>query len=606
MTRCGTYLLLLFGGSAARAIAQQPIPLSDLSAFRPTNSNWKLVASVRADITKSRNLTISPGTGILVSEQNESSPAPVLITRQTFGDVKLEFDYLLAKDSQADLRLQDRYVIRLADSWGKPSPTAEDNGGIPNGTPGRPSSAGLSGLPTGGTGYAPRQNVSRAPGLWQHLLVDFQAPRFNPQGRKIANGRLLRVELNGVLLHENIELIPSESGPRNESAPGPLGFRNRQGAIAIRNLSLTPFDQVGPTLTALAYTVYKGPLPEHPDSQRLTAVSAGELPALTSRLGGLPPQHLVNYVGHLSVKEGGEYTFGLTTPGGSGQLRINNQTALDWNSTTPTARVQLPAGEVSFQLQYAKRVSWEKAPLLLTVSGSRLRETDLTEANDRLTQSTNPILVESSSNTLLRCFMDLPNQRRLVHAISVGSQQKLHFTYDPDFGAIVQVWRGNFLDATPMWSGRGDGSARPTGAILLLGNPAQSITQLTNPGASWPTDTVGTAYRFKGYRLSADGLPTFFFWLGNALFSDSIRVINDGQGIRRELAADAPREGVYCRVAAGKTIEFLTNGLYLIGDGNYYLRLDETDGAAPMLRTTPAGQELLVPFQKKVSYSLFY
>jgi hypothetical protein len=97
-------------------------------------------------------------------------------------------------------------------------------------------------------GYAPRQNASRAPGLWQHLKIFFQAPRFDAAGKKIENAKMLRVELNGVTLHENVELLgPTRGGmENNEVASGPLRIQGDHGAVAFRNIKVTNYDKPRP------------------------------------------------------------------------------------------------------------------------------------------------------------------------------------------------------------------------------------------------------------------------------------------------------------------------------------------------------------------------
>src|SRR3990170_6408673 len=104
--------------------------------------------------------------------------------------------------------LQGRYEVQLMDSWRMSNPKFDANGGIyerwdeskPEGQ-------------KGFEGHAPRQNVSRAPGLWQHLKISFRAPRFDANGKKIENAKFLLVELNNILVHENVEL----SGPTRAS-----------------------------------------------------------------------------------------------------------------------------------------------------------------------------------------------------------------------------------------------------------------------------------------------------------------------------------------------------------------------------------------------------
>lgn len=95
-----------------------------------------------------------------------------------------------------------QYELQLRDSWGAQVITSGENGGIyERWDESRPDGQ------KGYQGYAPRQNVSKGPGLWQHLVVSFQAPRFNAEGQKIENARFIKVELNGVTIQENVELL---------------------------------------------------------------------------------------------------------------------------------------------------------------------------------------------------------------------------------------------------------------------------------------------------------------------------------------------------------------------------------------------------------------
>ena len=599
---CAIWLCGWVGISNRSALAQQRVSLADLSAFQSPAPSWTLAAAAQADLAQTGNLSTSPGTGVLVNTPGNSTPGNALVTRKSYGDLTLEFDFMPAKDTRSAVYMQERYAVQLVDSWGKPDPTAQDNGGV---------TAGLAdstqpGPEAAGKGYAPRQSVSRAPGLWQHLLVAFQAPRFDSTGHKTANAKLLRVELNGVLIHENIDLISPNPAALSEVPFAPLSFRSSRGPVAFRNIVLTEYNQPSPVLDRLAYTVYKGSLPTRPDFRQLTAAAKGVLPVLTSQLSALPAQFLLRYTGLLHVTEAGRYTFKLTTPGGTGQLSLNDRPVLDWGSPGGTAVADLPAGDFPFDLQYAKREGWEKSPLLLTVSSPGLRQTDLTDANDQLTMLVNPILVDETTTSLLRSFVDLPDYGRVVHAISVGSPNHLHYTYDTDFGNVVQVWRGDFLDATPMWHGRGDGSARPIGSVLTLGKPALAVARLSSAQAVWPADTAGSGYRIKGYNLDTEGLPTFHFRLGSSVVSDIIRVMDGGKEIHRELSVDSPLPDLYSRLAVAPSITPLPNGLYVVSDYAYYLRIDEPAGAKPMLRTTASGQELLLPLRQKMSYTLFY
>ena len=171
------------------------------------------------------------------------------------GDMDLELDYMMAMGSNSGIYMQGRYEIQLLDSWGVINPTASDNGGIyerwndskPKGQEGY-------------EGHAPRQNASRAPGLWQHIKISFQAPHFNEQHQKVDNAKILRVELNGISIQENVEMSGATRGAlsHDEVPLGPLRFQGDHGPVAFRNIKMTTYDKPRPELLNLKYTVYKG------------------------------------------------------------------------------------------------------------------------------------------------------------------------------------------------------------------------------------------------------------------------------------------------------------------------------------------------------------
>lgn len=448
------------------------IPLNDLSAFRNPGKTWQIAGDVNADLSKNNVLTPSKGTGVLINLPGKKDHGADLYSTAEHGDAELELDYMIAKGSNSGIYLQGNYEIQLLDSWGVKNPKAGDAGGVyerwdeskPEGQKGY-------------EGYAPRQNASRAPGLWQHLKVSFQAPKFDASGKKIANARMVRIELNGVTIHEDLELLGATRGAMGpEKATGPLRIQGDHGAVAFRNISLKP---------------------------------------------------------------------GVTIP----QEANNNRNPVD------------------------------------------------------------PILVEAPVNTVLRSFMDLPGQprTRVVHAVSVGSPQQVHYTYDLDKGAVIQVWRGNFLDATPMWHERGDGSSRPAGAVQRFGQPVFALAKLNSPQAAWIADSAGTGYRPKGYTLDENDQPTFKYQIYGSTVSDAIRVLDNGQGLHREITVQNPAGGeLYARLAEGASIEEKSKGTYLVDGKSYYLRLDDAKGAKPVVRDANGRKELVVPVRDKVGYSILF
>ncbi|AQG80636.1 3-keto-disaccharide hydrolase [Spirosoma montaniterrae] len=593
-----------------------PLAINDLSAFKSPASNWRIAGNARADLAKANTIAADKGTGVLVNVpvppkggQTQYGQQFNLLTNLEHGDIDLELDYMMAKGSNSGVYLQGRYEVQLFDSWDVKSPRVVDNGSIyerwddkrPDGQKGY-------------EGHPARQNASRAPGLWQHLKISFQAPRFNAQGQKTENARMIRVELNGVTIHEDVELTgPTRAAAfEDEKASGPLMLQGDHGAVAFRNIRYVNYDKPRPELLNLKYAIYKGKYEKEPEYDKTAPESEGPTTVLSSSVSKIPNEFLIRYTGTLRVAEPGEYRFNLGVPGGGGLLKINNQQVIapgEWNATGKTT---LPKGDLPFELLYAKFVDWVQPGLGLAVAGPGVREFVISDKNGGEGETVDPILVETPTNTLLRSFMDLPGVSdakgktiRVTHGISVGSPTQVHYTYDLDKGAIVQVWRGQFLDATPMWHDRGDGSSRPMGMVQRMGTPLLFLTRLASPLTNWLADTTGSGFRPRGYVLDSEDRPTFRYESHGASVEDKIRVLNEGQGLQREVTiANAPAD-LYARLASGVTINAMENGMYLI-DGEQYVRVDDLGGAKPTVRTVGNRQELIVPVKGKVVYSILF
>ncbi|SCW42541.1 family 16 glycoside hydrolase [Mucilaginibacter sp. NFR10] len=581
--------------------AQNTVSLNDLSFFDNPSPNWKVAAGVQADIAQNEVLTLKDGSGILVNLPGKKD-AKDLFTKTTYGDADLELDYMMARGSNSGIYLQGRYEIQLLDSWGTVNPKSGDNGGIyerwddskPEGQQGY-------------DGHAPRQNASRAPGLWQHMKISFQAPRFDGNGQKISNAKVLYIWLNGVLIQDNVELAGPTRGAfdTKEAATGPLRLQGDHGPVAFRNIRITSFDKPHPALLNLKYGVYKDGIIEGDSYKKLKPESEGTSPVLSSNQGKLTNDFLIRYTGSIQIKEAGEYVFKLNVPGGKGKLRIDGADAVMLAENRGEGKTQLQPGDHPFELLYSKTVEWARLALGLTVSGPGIREYLLSDANVSNNDPVDPILINATSNTVLRSFSDLPGGIRVTHGVNVGSPELLHYTYDLDKGMIVEIWRGGFLDATPMWHDRGDGSSRPAGSVQYLGKPVPAIEKLSDANAAWALDTAGTGYRPKGYVLNADDVPTFKYNIYGTSVNDASSVMDKGQGIHREVTLANAVDGLFYHLASGN-IETLGNGLYVIDDKSYYIRIDDAAGAKPIVRDAGGKQELIIPIQKKLTYSIIF
>jgi hypothetical protein len=89
-------------------------------------------------------------------------------------------------------------------------------------------------------GIAPKVNACKAPGEWQTLFAHFLAPRFDKDGKKITNAKIVLAKLNGQVIHENQELL-TPTGDRwkgPEMALGSLMIQADHGPVAIRDVKV--------------------------------------------------------------------------------------------------------------------------------------------------------------------------------------------------------------------------------------------------------------------------------------------------------------------------------------------------------------------------------
>lgn len=587
--------------------AQQKLELTDLSSFKNPGESWKIVGEVNADLEKSNFLSTAKGTGVLVNIPGKKVKGEDLYTVLEHGDIDLEFDYMMAVGSNSGIYLQGRYEIQLLDSWGSKNLSPGENGGVyqrwdeskPEGQKGY-------------QGYAPRMNAGRAPGLWQHMKIAFKAPRFDEKGVKIENAKILKVELNGVVIHDEVELFgPTRGAMSEEETPsGPIRIQGDHGAVAFKNIVITKFEKPRPILKDLEYTVYEGQYEKEPVYDSLPPEAEGTSVILSSNLKPLPQKFLLRYTGTLLIEEAGKYDFSLNVSGGTGRLLINNKEVIPlggWSNTNK-GTVDLPEGELSFDLLYSKFVDWMSPALGLSVSGVGIREYLISDEEDlKQNTSVDPILVSVEDTPLLRSFMDLPNGPRVTHAVSVGSAQNIHYTYDLNKGFMLQAWRGDFLDATPMWHDRGDGSSRPRGSIVhFTTQPQLSVAKLSSVQQPWLNDTIGSSYEPNGYKLDSNDQPTFLYDVYGTSLEDEIKVLPDGKGIERKIKSGNSAKDLYFLLARGEKIESIGNDTFLVDNKLYYIKLAETSGEKAIIRNSGGQRELIIPLNKQLNYSILF
>ena len=578
----------------------QTVSLNDFTAFKTPSANWSIVGDATVDLTQNNVMTTTPGKGVLACIQlpGKAGLAYNLLTDFEHGDADVEVEFMMAKGSNSGVYLQGRYEIQLFDSWGAKQLHVYDVGSIyERWDEGRPSGT------KGYEGHVARMNAGKAPGLWQKLKISFQAPRFDAAGKKIINAKVLKVELNGITIHENVELSgPTRSSIDGEVPRGPLMFQGDHGSVAFRNLVVKSFDKPVPQLKDLKYTQYDGILMAEPDFSKIKPVKEGTLEKLTYDVAGKPNGYLLRFRGKMVIPVAGEYRFSTVHNGGNGTLRINNQELVKWKWWDGQGKATLPAGELPFEYIYNKNTDWAQSSLGLTVESDFNRATELHGLGSiNLSNLTNPILVAPGSEPVIhRSFFQIANDN-VSHGISVGEPTGIHYAINLEKGALARVWKGDFLDVTPMWNDRGNGMSIPQGSVLNLSNQP-TLALIANDQAAWPASYGETdGFRQRGYDVDASGRPTFKYDVAGVKVEDQIRPDADSKFLNRELRITGTIPATLkCRLATGKEIVKISDNTFVV-DKSYYI---QADGAA--IRTIGGNQELVMPAASKINYSLMW
>lgn len=236
LSRHWVILLVALAGTLTLGRATPATVTNILAEFRALPPNWQEAGSIIDATSEQKKLVAGPGKGLLVCiPGSEPAMREHLFSQWEHGDLDLEVEFLLPPRSNSGLYFQGRYEVQVFDSWGARELKSRDCGGIyerwdPARGKGR----------EGFEGHPPRVNAARRPGEWQTLRVVFVAPRFDATGRKLSPARFVRVELNGQLVQENVDVTgPTRSAAFEDERPlGPLMIQGDHGPVALRRLTV--------------------------------------------------------------------------------------------------------------------------------------------------------------------------------------------------------------------------------------------------------------------------------------------------------------------------------------------------------------------------------
>ncbi len=630
-------VLALFLASLVNAQAQQglkALPLDDLSSFKNQAGNWRIVGDVTMDPTvdihpqapaepapvkgkKSKKATPPPppkqaviykeGKGILLNI-NDDSRKDNIVSILEHGDIELELEVMLPKGSNSGLYLQGRYEVQLFDSWGARTAKFSDMGGIYRNWETTPGKIYM--------GKAPLTNAAKAPGLWQTLKISFRAPRFDASGNKTENARFVSVVLNGVVIHDNVEVpLPTGGAVENNEKPmGPLLIQGDHGPVALRNIRYKLMKDLAYSVSNVTYEIFHGNFLSTKDFASSKPLLTGKSEDLSVAVVDIDNAYGIRLKGELTVPEDARYQLRSVYSGGQ-KLIVNNKEL--YNYATPegwrndTASVFLKAGTYPFEILNFKDVSWmpPRLALFISTAGSTTKPLHGLSSYPPDDDPVSSIYLNpGSSPRILRAFLDYKGQRkdRLTHTVGVGDPVGLNYVFDARSGNLVCVWRGDFVDATPMWHERGDGSFRPRGAALYLRNN-QSLSYLPSQSDEFPVAAKEGDFTGKGYLIDEEtGRPVFRSNYRDLEFEDRVFPDENNTVITHQiiLKKGTVKEGLYYKLGEGSSIDKLSETLYAVDGQQYYIKVK--GDAKPFVREINGKKELVAPFSQTLQYSIVW
>jgi hypothetical protein len=582
--------------------------LVDLKGFKPVAKNWQIVGDVYVDQNKERTFISSPGDGILLNTPDKDKRENLFTTFE-HGDIEIELDVMMPIHSNSGLYFQGRYEVQLFDSWGKKKAEYHDIGGIYQRWDADRQVKGYEGHP-------PRVNAAKAPGLWQHFKIIFHAPKFDKAGNKIKNAWFEEVWLNGELLHKNQEASgPTASATFDDEKPmGPLMIQGDHAGVAIRNIKYKLYEDKKVTLSSLKMKEFETTYPLIPDYDTLTAERELTTDSISSNMAtGKRPKKLLVYNGTMNIPKPGEYLFELRVRLGGGLLLIDGDTIANLNGDyyhdePAYGLVPLQEGEVPFTFIYNKHRPFWKG-FSLQVEGPGIAKHNLHAPQSFVLNSGGEKLmaIEASAETVIQRSFLLHEGVKRTHCISVATPKGINYSFDLAFGSLLQVWEGDFFDATEMWNNRGiEQLGSPIGSpIIIHGNP--DFAFLESEKASWPDSIPSTTtYKQLGYELDQNGDPSFFTQLDDILITNRFVPNDTLRKLNRLISLNADME-IWHKVAAGSIIEKLPDNTYAIDDKNYFVNFTSNENYQTVIRRSAGKDELIMKIptgNQEINYTI--
>jgi Domain of Unknown Function (DUF1080) len=608
---------LLFLLLPITGIAQTQIALNDLSAFNNPSANWTVEGDVSGNFNAT-SLTPKVGKGVLLNKLKGAKYQRTDDLKFNFdhGDIKLSLDFMIPKGSNSGIYLQSRYEVQILDSWLKAQPNDGDCGAIYH----RWDEARGKGK-EGYEGHPPRQNAVKAPGLWNHVEIDFKAPTFDASGKKLTNARFNSVILNGILIHQNVELMGVTRGAVSEQevAKAPIMIQGDHGEVALKNIQYQVAEKGTVTFSQATYEYFEAKGDEI--YKQTVPLAKGIIAQPTQKIVPAKQDFMIKFDGKFKVAEAGNYTFsGIWN--GDGHLLVDGDTLLKGWFIAPDSRQavrKLSVGEHTYSIRYVKGFSWRANNLGVFIQKENSEQQSITERTSLLDPDPVPLVEVKTSNETQcqRSFVMFGNKKK-THAINVGMPSGLNFSYDLNQGGFLQLWRGKFLNTTEMWHDRGEPQTAAPMGLAVNSNDKFPLIYLQNQEAEVLDSLSKNDLKYKGYKMEKRGnfsgnytYPNFMYEYKGLKVNDMSTPLDEALGINRHLRFEGENiagSTLYALLAEGSDIAEVATNRYAVDNKSYYIQVFPTETNKIIMRESKGKKQLLMPLNglKEVSYHLIF
>ena len=392
--------------------------------------------------------------------------------------------------------------------------------------------------------------------------------------------------------------------------------------MAIKNIRYKRYDNAPLELNEISYRYYEKSLGDNEDPASIVAPSNlqadGAAEALTLNEVQSTGEFAIVYECIIKVTAPGTYLFELRTEGANslqidGDQLLENDTDTRWLNMD-TAMADLSKGSHRLTLTYLRGEDDDPPVLSLLAEGPGIEKHALNTASavpmNLQTVDIPKIIDPEDKPIVMHGFMDMPD-RVHPHSAAVAFPEDIHFGIDLSNGTLMKLWKGEFLDISTMWVGRGGGnlSLDEDAAITFSGAPSMAL--LSSRDTAWPDSLQeNVIFDLNSYRFGDDNQLVMQYQMNGISFEDHLSPHNDGKELKRTILVTDSGSGsdsdLYFRIASGETVSELPNGLYQVNEKTYLISLDEATKNRSWIRRSGDASELLVPVASADNFAISY